>query len=437
MAALGNDRWRASSPLPRSACYEYTVAAWVDRFLSWRHDLVRWTTSEDIAVALQPAPGSSKPPPRARAAPMDRELRAWAKELTGAGTPGTRRERALDAGFERAHRALSRPQPANRERAGAAGDGRPAACALQQLVRNVSARSAGRAARHLQRLRGAAALRRRAWASTCCTFRRSIRSASPGAREATTPPPRVRATRAARGRSARAKAATRPSTPSSARSRTSAGWSRAARAQGIEIALDIAFQCSPDHPYVTEHPEWFRQRPDGSVQYAENPPKKYEDIYPFDFETDDWRALWIELKSIFDHWIGEGVRIFRVDNPHTKPFAMWEWLIGEIKQRPSRRDLPLRSVHAPEDHAPAGQARLHAVLYLLHLAQHEGGADRVLHRARAVARRASISGPTPGRTRRTSCTPRCRAAGGPPSSRGSCSRRRWRRTTASTARRSS
>ncbi|MEA2559176.1 MAG: hypothetical protein QOH06_680 [Acidobacteriota bacterium] len=101
---------------------------------------------------------------------------------------------------------------------------------------------------------------------------------------------------------------------------------------GIEIALDIAFQVSPDHPYVREHPEWFRKRPDGTIQYAENPPKKYQDIYPFDFETEAWKALWQELKSVFDHWIGEGIRIFRVDNPHTKPYAFWEWLIGSVKR---------------------------------------------------------------------------------------------------------
>jgi starch synthase (maltosyl-transferring) len=102
---------------------------------------------------------------------------------------------------------------------------------------------------------------------------------------------------------------------------------------GIEIALDIALQCSPDHPYVSGHPEWFRRRPDGSVQYAENPPKKYEDIYPIDFETGNRRKLWEELKSIFEFWIKQGVRIFRVDNPHTKPFAFWEWLITDIKSR--------------------------------------------------------------------------------------------------------
>jgi starch synthase (maltosyl-transferring) len=104
-----------------------------------------------------------------------------------------------------------------------------------------------------------------------------------------------------------------------------------AEKQGLEVALDIAFQCSPDHPYVREHPEWFRKRPDGTIQYAENPPKKYQDIFPLDFESPQWRSLWEELKSVFDFWIEQGVRIFRVDNPHTKPFAFWEWVIGEIK----------------------------------------------------------------------------------------------------------
>jgi starch synthase (maltosyl-transferring) len=100
----------------------------------------------------------------------------------------------------------------------------------------------------------------------------------------------------------------------------------------ISIALDIAFQASPDHPYVTAHKEWFRERPDGTIQYAENPPKKYQDIYPFDFETKDWTGMWEEFKSVFLHWIGFGVTIFRVDNPHTKAFPFWEWVIGEIKQ---------------------------------------------------------------------------------------------------------
>jgi starch synthase (maltosyl-transferring) len=101
----------------------------------------------------------------------------------------------------------------------------------------------------------------------------------------------------------------------------------------VEMALDIAFQCSPDHPYVREHPQWFRHRPDGTIKYAENPPKKYQDIYPIDFECDDWRALWDELRDVFLFWVGHGVKIFRVDNPHTKPFRFWEWVIREVWDR--------------------------------------------------------------------------------------------------------
>jgi starch synthase (maltosyl-transferring) len=106
----------------------------------------------------------------------------------------------------------------------------------------------------------------------------------------------------------------------------------AADRHGLEIALDIAFQASPDHPYVREHPEWFRHRPDGTIKYAENPPKKYQDIYPISFESEAWQALWQELKGVFEFWIAHRVRIFRVDNPHTKPFRFWEWALGELKR---------------------------------------------------------------------------------------------------------
>lgn len=100
----------------------------------------------------------------------------------------------------------------------------------------------------------------------------------------------------------------------------------------LSIALDIAFQSAPDHPYVKKHESWFKKRPDGTIQYAENPPKKYQDIYPFDFESDDWEGMWKELKSVFIYWVGMGVTIFRVDNPHTKAFPFWEWVIAEIKR---------------------------------------------------------------------------------------------------------
>ncbi len=106
-----------------------------------------------------------------------------------------------------------------------------------------------------------------------------------------------------------------------------------AQSHGVEIALDIAFQCSPDHPWVNEHPSWFVIRPDGSIQYAENPPKKYQDIYPLNFESPDWRSLWAELYSVFEFWIGHGVRAFRVDNPHTKALPFWEWCLGKLNSR--------------------------------------------------------------------------------------------------------
>jgi starch synthase (maltosyl-transferring) len=108
---------------------------------------------------------------------------------------------------------------------------------------------------------------------------------------------------------------------------------QAAKEHGIEIALDFAIQCSPDHPYVREHPEWFYHRPDGSIKFAENPPKKYQDIFPLNFDCEAWPGLWEEMQSVVLFWIGHGVKTFRVDNPHTKPVPFWEWLIREVKQR--------------------------------------------------------------------------------------------------------
>src|SRR5205807_3764287 len=105
----------------------------------------------------------------------------------------------------------------------------------------------------------------------------------------------------------------------------------AARRLGLDVALDFAIQVSPDHPWVKEHPEWFYHRPDGTIKYAENPPKKYEDIYPLNFRTADWKNLWAALRDVVMLWAQRGVRVFRVDNPHTKPLAFWEWFIGEIQ----------------------------------------------------------------------------------------------------------
>ena len=106
---------------------------------------------------------------------------------------------------------------------------------------------------------------------------------------------------------------------------------QAAQGLGIEVALDLAIQCSPDHPWVREHPEWFYQRPDGTLKYAENPPKKYQDIYAVNFGCDAWESLWDELLRVVLFWVAQGVRTFRVDNPHTKPLEFWQWLIREVQ----------------------------------------------------------------------------------------------------------
>jgi starch synthase (maltosyl-transferring) len=330
MTALGNDRWQAEFSVVEIGSYEYAVAAWVDRYLSWHHDLVRWTKSEDIAVALAAGTGIIEAAAARARGPDGQRLRAWAKELTAAGTPGTRRERALDAGLnalialypDRSLQTVSEqafPVTVDAPRARFSSwyemFPRATAGARHGTFRDCEARLAyvaelGFDVLYFPPIHPIGVTRRKG--------RNNATIASPG------DPGSPWAIGSREG----GHKAIHPELGTAEDFRRLV---RSARAQGIEIALDIAFQCSPDHPYVIQHPEWFRHRPDGSVQYAENPPKKYEDIYPFDFETADWRALWMELKSIFEHWIGEGVRVFRVDNPHTKPFAMWEWLIGEIR----------------------------------------------------------------------------------------------------------
>ena len=244
-------------------------------------------------------------------------------------------------------------------------------------------RSAGEAgsARHVEGRRGAAALRR------VDGLRHPVPAADPSHRhhgaQGTEQPPRRRAagSRQSVGHRCRGGWPQERSIRSWERSTDFRELVAKARELGIEIALDIAFQASPDHPYVKEHPEWFLKRPDGTIQYAENPPKKYQDIYPFDFECDAVARLWDELKSVFDFWIGQGVRVFRVDNPHTKPFALWQWIISGGEAQTSRRAVPGRGVHAAEGDVPPGQGRLHAVLHLFLLAQHQAGAHPVLHRA--------------------------------------------------------
>ena len=203
-----------------------------------------------------------------------------------------------------------------------------------------------------------------------------------------------------------------------------------AKELGIEIALDFAIQCSPDHPWLKQHPEWFYRRPDGTLKYAENPPKRYQDIYNVDFGSEDWRGLWQALLDVVLHWVGCGVTVFRVDNPHTKPVPFWEWLIARGAARAPGRDLPLRGVHAAGADDDARQGRLRAELHVLHVEEHALGAARVPRPAARLARLlpAELLREHAGHPPRV---PR-RPAAGRPSRRGSCSRRRSRRRTAST-----
>ncbi len=333
MRVLVNDRWRGEFQVQELGRYEYTILAWVDAFNSWRHDLSRWVQAEDIAIALRVGEQLVSKAASRAAGEDARWLTQRAGELTSSRDLEYRRQLGLDE-----HLADLMARYADRTLA--LGYGKE----LAVIVDDERAR----------------------FSSWYELFPRSC-SSVPGKhgtfKDCETWLPRI----AAMGFDVlyfppihpvgrvnrKGKNNTLTPGPDDVGSPWAIGSSEGghkdilpalgtlddfrrlvqkAKEHGIAIALDIALQCAPDHPYVQQHPDWFRWRPDGTVQYAENPPKKYQDIYPFNFETPDWRALWDEIKSIFEFWVAQGVRIFRVDNPHTKPFAMWEWLIAEIKQ---------------------------------------------------------------------------------------------------------
>ena len=292
MTDAGNDRWRGCFDVAEIVEHAYTVVGWIDRFETWRRDLRKKVDAGvDVAVDLLVGAELMKAAAR-RAEGDDRErLRVAAKTLGGKDeTAGLRV--AFDEGLRELASAYSdrRTQGAF-ERELRVNVDRPKArfSAWYELFpRSASPEPGGHGTFDdvIARLPYVAGAR----------VRRALPAADPSdrrtsvARARTTRRPPSRATPAARGRSARPRAATRRSTPTSARSRTSRASSPQPRERGIEVALDIAFQCSPDHPWVREHPEWFKHRPDGTIQYAENPPKKYQDIYPFDFETSEGPA---------------------------------------------------------------------------------------------------------------------------------------------------
>ena len=207
----------------------------------------------------------------------------------------------------------------------------------------------------------------------------------------------------------------------------------AAAARGIDVAIDLAFQASPDHPWVRDHPAWFRHLPDGSIRYAENPPKRYEDIYPLDFETDDWQALWAELLDVVRFWVGQGVKVFRVDNPHTKPFAFWEWMIKLVKADDPEVIFLSEAFTPPGGDATPGQGGVHPVVHLLHLAQHQVGARDIPHGTDQDRRGRVLSPQLLAQHAGHPATSRSRRGVVPPSWRAWSSRPRSARITGSTA----
>jgi starch synthase (maltosyl-transferring) len=333
MRFLVNDRWRGEFKVLEVGRYEYTVLAWVDAFKSWRHDLSRWVQAEDIAIALRVGEQLVEKASQRAAGEDAQWLARRAKALVGDQDLDYRRQLGLD---EELARLMSRYA----DRRLALGYGKELGVVVDDERARFSTwyelfpRSCSPAPGKHGTFKDC-----EAWLPRLAAMGFDVLYFPPihpigrvnrkGKNNTLTPGPDDVGSPWAIGA---AEGGHKDILPELGTLEDFRRLVQKAREHGIDIALDIALQCAPDHPYVKQHPDWFRWRPDGTVQYAENPPKKYQDIYPFNFETSDWRALWDEIKSIFEFWIAQGVRIFRVDNPHTKPFAMWEWLIGDIKQ---------------------------------------------------------------------------------------------------------
>jgi starch synthase (maltosyl-transferring) len=294
MAALGNDRWRAAFTAREYRDYEFTVEAWIDRAATLRDAIARKVAAgQDVANERLEETAAAKDAGRSLGTRFPRVLRVIVE-----------RERArFGAWYEMFPRSAG-PDPS----------------------RSATFKEAERRLPYIAAMKFDVL-----YLPPIHPIGTSFRK---GRNNALTPEPGDPGSPWAIGSRQGGHKAVEPglgTVPDFER------FVKAARAHGLEIALDIAFQASPDHPYVGEHPSWFRHRPDGTVKYAENPPKKYQDIYPFDFESKDWPELWDELRSVFEFWIGRGVKIFRVDNPHTKPLPFWEWALGELHE--AHRDV--------------------------------------------------------------------------------------------------
>jgi starch synthase (maltosyl-transferring) len=337
MQPLGNDRWRGEFPVANTGEYFYTVAGWIDHFDTWRSDLEkRIAAGQDIRVDLLIG-AQLVEQAVARAEGEDAgTLRRWAALLRATGVIPAAQTAALDPDLaatmvryldpameSRYDRELCVIVDREKARCSAWYEMFPRSTSLEP-GRHGTFRDCEARLDYVARL-GFDVLYLPPIHPIGLSFRK-------GKNNAPTAEPGDTGSPWAIGAKEGGHTAIHPQLGTLADFRSLV---ERAASKGIELALDIAFQCSPDHPWVSEHPEWFRKRPDGTIQYAENPPKKYQDIYPMDFESSDWRTLWDALLGVFRFWIDQRVRIFRVDNPHTKAFSFWEWLIAEIK-----RDFP-------------------------------------------------------------------------------------------------
>ena len=334
MTAIGNDRWQGRFTADAEGRWFYTVKAWVDPFRSWHHEFIRREEEEDIAVALLVGADLADEAATAAAEPDRVRLQLLAQALRGHEPLEERRDLALNEELAAlmARYPLRRfVTPYERELPAVVDRERARFGAWYELFPRSCGEAPG-AHGSLQEAEGC--LPEVAAMGFDVLYLPPIhpigRERRKGRNNTLNPGPDDPGSPWAIGSAAGGHKAVHPDLGTLDDFRR---FVRTASDLGMEVALDIAFQCAPDHPYVDAHPEWFRHRPDGTVQYAENPPKKYQDIYPFDFETADWPGLWDELRDVILFWVGQGVRIFRVDNPHTKPFVFWEWLIGEVKSR--------------------------------------------------------------------------------------------------------
>jgi starch synthase (maltosyl-transferring) len=332
MEPIGNDRWRGAFDVEEPGRYVYTIEGWIDHFATWRRDLSRrMAAHQELDIELQIGAALVRST-AAHAGDGRARLEAWAASLAQTGNMDARLDVALSLDLAEAMAAHADRRFATRY-----------SVELPVIVEP-----------KLAQFSSWYELFPRSWSpepGRHGSFRDADRwldyAADLGFDVVYLPPihPIGRRFRKGKNNSLVAEATDVGSPwaiggpegghqavhPDLGTLEDFARMLQGARSRGLEIALDLAYQCSADHPWLKEHPQWFRRRPDGRIQYAENPPKKYQDIYPLDFETPDWRALWQALYEVVAFWIEHGVRVFRVDNPHTKAFPFWEWVIGVVK----------------------------------------------------------------------------------------------------------